>query len=50
MQHGAIDILAFSVAGPLAWNKLPTELKIEKDTASFKRILKTFLFTVAYPD
>ena len=27
---------AFSVAGPLAWNQLPTELKIEKDILPFK--------------
>ena len=35
---------AFSVAGPLAWNQLPTELKIEKDIlpVPFKRKLTTF--------
>ena len=39
---------AFSVAGPRAWNCLPTELKIISDTALFKRKLKTHLFTAAY--
>jgi hypothetical protein len=41
---------AFSVAEPLAWNQLPTELKIEKDTVLFKCKMKTFLYKVAYPD
>jgi hypothetical protein len=41
---------AFSVAGPRAWNALPIELKTVSDTLSFKRKLKTFLFTIAYPN
>ena len=39
---------AFSVAGPLAWNALPTELRMIKDT--FKRHLKTHYFKVAFLD
>ena len=39
---------AFSVAAPLAWNRLPTELKTSRSTAVFKRGLKTFLFRIAY--
>lgn len=39
---------AFSVAGPCAWNQLPTELKTITDTVVFKRKLKTFLFSAAY--
>jgi len=39
---------AFSVAGPRAWNQLPTELKTTTNTATFKRKLKTFLFSIAY--
>lgn len=39
---------AFSVAGPRAWNQLPTDLKTTTNTAVFKRKLKTFLFTAAY--
>jgi hypothetical protein len=34
---------AFSVAGPLAWNRLPLELRTNFNTASFKRQLKTFV-------
>jgi hypothetical protein len=37
------------VAGPRVWNSLPIELKTIIDTSVFKRRLKTFLFTVAYP-
>ena len=36
--------IAFSVAGPLNWNRLSNELKIITDTAVFKRQLKTHLF------
>ena len=40
----------FSVAGPRAWNALPIELKTISDTLSVKRKLKTFSFTIAYPN
>ena len=39
---------AFSVAAPLAWNRLPTELKLLRSTDSFRRDLKTFLFNSVY--
>jgi len=39
---------AFAVTAPLAWNKLPRELKKTKCTTTFKRLLKTFLFETAY--
>ena len=39
---------AFSVAAPRAWNRLPTNLKLTRSTATFKRSLKTFLFQTAY--
>jgi len=39
---------AFAVSAPLAWNKLPHELKKTKCTATFKRLLKKFLFESAY--
>jgi len=38
---------AFSVAGPHIWDQLPTELKITKNTAAFKRKLKTYFFSAA---
>jgi hypothetical protein len=41
---------AFSVAAPLAWNRLPSVLKTMRPTTAFKRGLKTFLFRTAYND
>ena len=45
-----IIIRAFSVAGPQAWNQLPVSLRhTDSDcVATFKRHLKTLLFTAAY--
>ena len=37
---------AFSYAGPAAWNSLPDRIQSITNTASFKRQLKTFLFSV----
>jgi len=31
---------AFSVAGPSVWNSLPSDLRLEPDTAGFKHKLK----------
>lgn len=39
---------AFSVAAPRAWNRLPTAIKLLRCTTTFKRHLKTFLFSAAY--
>ena len=39
---------AFSVAGPSAWNALPDNIRCNSDTPSFKRQLKTHLFTIAF--
>jgi len=39
---------AFAVSAPLAWNKLPRELKKTKCTTTFKRLLNIFLFESAY--
>jgi hypothetical protein len=39
---------AFSIAAPQAWNRLPLEIKLVKDTLSFKKQLKTFLFSAAF--
>ncbi len=41
-EHG------FSYAGPSAWNTLPSSLHELSNTSSFKRRLKTVLFTRAY--
>jgi len=40
---------AFSVAAPRAWNRLPTDLKLLRSTASFKSKLKSFMFHVLTP-
>jgi len=39
---------AFYVAGPRAWNRLPTSLRQMESVATFKRHLKTKLFRDAY--
>ena len=39
---------AFSVAGPKAWNQLPASLHQTNFVLTFKRHLKTILFTAAY--
>ena len=39
---------AFSVAGPVLWNKLPMFLKKSPSVDSFKRNLKTYLFKRAH--
>ena len=48
-SHRKLGDHEFSVAGPRVWNSLLIELKTITDTSVFKRRLKTFLFTVAYP-
>ena len=39
---------AFSVTAPRAWNRLPTDLKLLRSTATSKSKLKSFLFHTAY--
>jgi len=39
---------AFSVVGPSVWNSLPADLRLEPDTAVFKRKLKNYLFRCAF--
>jgi len=48
MNESKIGDRAFSVAAPRAWNRLPTDLKLLRSTASFKSKLKSFLFRAAY--
>lgn len=40
---------AFSVSGPKAWNKLPYNLRLIKDSTEFRAKLKTYLFGNSYP-
>ena len=39
---------SFAVSGPTAWNTLPANLKCIGNILSFKRNLKTHLFSIAY--
>ena len=39
---------AFTAAAPSLWNKLPSEIREEKNFERFKSKLKTYLFTAAY--
>ena len=38
----------FAHAGPTLWNSLPISIKTASTIASFKRLLKTFYFKIAY--
>ena len=39
---------AFSVCAPHLWNKLPTSLRLCEDLETFKKQLKTYLYSVAH--
>ena len=39
---------AFSVAGPLAWNNLPSHIKNKDSDLQFKTLLKTAMFQQSY--
>ena len=47
-RHGCqrIGDRAFSAPAPIAWNKLPTELKLLRSTGSFRRGLKTIICSI----
>ena len=38
----------FHYAGPMIWNGLPNSIKTASSIISFKRLLKTFYFKIAY--
>jgi len=40
-----LDERSFAFAGPAAWNTLPSSVQEMSDTESFKRHLKTVLFS-----
>jgi len=40
---------SFRVAGPSAWNNLPSSVQEANTLASFKKLLKTHLFRISYP-
>ena len=37
---------AFSIAGPRAWNALPTDIKLISSRTSFRKKLKTHFFSL----
>ena len=39
---------AFAYAGPAAWNRLPDHIRRQSTPATFRRHLKTFLFTEVF--
>jgi len=39
---------AFSVAGPVAWNSLPSDIRTASTLSAFKNRLKTHLFLQSY--
>ena len=41
---------AFSVAGPVVWNSLPAAVREADSLHSFRRKLKTHLFTLCFDD
>ena len=43
------NILAWHISAPYLWNKLPHKLCATKSTNSFKPLLKTYRFTIAFP-
>ena len=40
---------AFSVSGPTLWNLLPAHLRVAKNISSFRKLLKTHFFDLAFP-
>ena len=43
------NICAWHISAPYLWNKLPHNLRSTQSTTSFKSLLKTYLFTIAFP-
>ena len=46
VSHKTFGERAFALCGPSAWNKLPLDLRMCDEIESFKRRLKTHLFTI----
>jgi len=43
-----LGICAFSVAGLVAWNSLPLDIRLAPALSTFKNMLKTHLFSRSY--
>jgi len=50
VDRSAVGSRVCSVAGLQVWNCLPSEVTSTPSLATFRTRLKTFLFTVSYPD
>ena len=48
-QTSLASVGSFSVVGPKIWNNLPPAVQSKKSTDSFRKCLKTFLFSHSYP-
>ena len=48
-QTSLASVGSFSVVGPKIWNSLPPAVWSKKSTDSFRKCLKTFLFSHSYP-
>ena len=49
--HGAtVGGRAFPVAGPSVWNNLPDTVTLAPTLSTFHQRLKTYLFSLSYPD
>ena len=44
----SIISIAFSVAGPTKWNRLPKHIRLAPTIEYFKSKLKTYLFDIAF--
>ena len=40
---------SFRVAGPSAWNSLPSDIRMTDSKQAFQQLLKTHLFSISYP-
>ena len=48
-QTSLTSIGSFSVVGPKIWNNLPPAVRSKESTNTFRKCLKTFLFSHSYP-
>ena len=48
-QTSLASVGSFSVVGPKIWNNLPTAVRSKESTDSFRKCLKTFLFSRSHP-
>jgi len=44
-QLSTIGRRAFTLQGPMVWNSLPDDLRLQQDYESFRQRLKTWLFS-----